>query len=373
VSRAFLLSVLVLCLIGSTAFGQVIFTSNPQAVNTYFMPYLQNWKLDSQSESKSVSQISLPLFINLRPTDNLRLWIVDSFSSSSLDKSGEKNSLSGISDTKIKASYSMFDQKFLFTLGANLPIGKADVDPKELELANLLYDEVLGFRVNKLGEGFDLNAGVAMALDSGPFGESWSLSYLRKGSYTNVKGNTSDYKPGDEFGFMWTFDMITSKTTLNMDIGHTRYGSDEVNGVKSFKEGSEIRGKILVKYRVDPVILGLSLADIFRMKNQIEGANNKLTAEEKNSHGNRFDTTLTSQYLISRQLSVTPFTGLTTVADNGYGKGGAFIWNVGGSIQFAPNRDSSVSLNVKYLKGNMESGDVDVSGFEVGSVILVKF
>jgi len=167
--------------------------------------------------------------------------------------------------------------------------------------------------------------------------------------------------------------MITAKTLLNGGVAYIHYGSDGVGGTKSFKEGDEFSGKILINFRIDPVILGLSLADIIRMKNQIKSANNKLTAEEKNSHGNRFDTTLTCQYLISRQLSVTPLAGLTIVGDNGYGKSGAFVWNVGGSVQFAPNRDSSVSLNVKYLKGNMESGDVDVSGFEVGSVILVKF
>ena len=371
-SRAFLLSVLVLCFIGSTAFGQVIFTSNPQAVNTYLMPYLQNWKLDSQNESKSVSQFSMPLFINLRPTDNLRLWIVDSFSSSSLDKSGEKNSLTGISDTKIKASYSMFDQRFLLTLGANLPIGKEKLDQKKLELANLLYNEVLGFRVNKLGTGFDLNAGMAFAMDAGPYGVSVSTSYLRRGSYTSVK-DSSEYKPGNELGIVTAFDMITDRTLLNGDVAYTHYGSDEVSGTKSFKEGDELRGKILVTFRIDPVILGLSLADTIRMKNQIEGANNKLTAEENNSHGNRLDTILTSQYLITRQLSVSPLAGLTIVSDNGYGKGSAFVWNVGGSVQFAPNRDASVSLNAKYLKGNMESGDVDVSGFEVGSIILIRF
>ena len=89
--RAIFLSLLILCiLIESSAFGQAIFTNSSQPVNVYLLPYLQNWKLDSQNESKSVNQFSLPLFVNIRPTNNLKFWLIDSFSTSSLDKNGEK-------------------------------------------------------------------------------------------------------------------------------------------------------------------------------------------------------------------------------------------------------------------------------------------
>ena len=372
-ARAIFLSVLVLTLcllIEGIAFGQVIFTSNSQPVNVYLLPYLQNWKLDSQNESQSINQFSFPLFINLRPTNNLKFWIVDSVSSSS---NGKKIDLSGISDTKVKASYSIFDQRLLLTVGANLPIGKEQLVQSKLELANLLYNEVLGFRVNKLGVGLDVNAGMALAMDFGPYGVSVSTSYLRRGSYISAKGSKSDYKPGDEIIVVTAFDMISDKTIFNGDFAYTHYGSDEIDSTKNFKEGDELRGKILVNFRFDPVILGLSLTDTIRMKNQIISANNSLTAEESNSHGNRLDASLIAQYLITRQLSVSPLTGLTFVADNGYGNGGAFVWNAGGSIQFAPNRNTSFSLNAKYLKGNMESGNIDVSGYEVGSVIVIKF
>lgn len=372
--RAIFLSLLILCiLIESSAFGQAIFTSGSQLVNVYLLSYLQNWKLDSQNESKSLNQFSLPLFVNIRPTNNLRFWLIDSFSTSSLDKNGNKVNLNGISDTKIKASYSMFDNRFLLTLGANLPTGKAELDQKELEVANFLYNEVLGFRVNKLGTGLDINAGIAIAMDSGPYGISVSTSYLRRGSYTNVTGNTSDYKPGDELGIVTALDLITDKAVFNGDLSYTRYGSDEINGTKSFKEGDELKGKILVTFRLDPVILGLSLADSIRMKNQIASSNITLTTEENNSHGNKLDASLIGQYLITRQLSISPLTGITFLANNGYGKSGAFVWNAGGSIQFAPNRNASFSLNAKYLKGNMESGDIDVSGYEVGAIIVARF
>ncbi|MEK7399798.1 MAG: hypothetical protein AAB116_22890, partial [Candidatus Poribacteria bacterium] len=78
-------------------------------------------------------------------------------------------------------------------------------------------------------------------------------------------------------------------------------------------------------------------------------------------------------------LSINPLAGVTIISNNGYSesdasfKGSAFVWNAGGAIQFIANKDLSININAKYLKGNMEGGNTDISGFEVGSIILIKF
>jgi hypothetical protein len=374
VTRAFYITAFILCLTFSCplAFGQVIFTGRPQTVNIYSLPYMQNWKIDNQNISKSISQFSLPVFVNIRPTENLRFWFVDSVAISSLDNNGVSSSLNGISDAQAKVSYNMFDQKLLFSLGANLPIGKTELENNELEVANLIYDEVLGFRVNKPGSGLDVNAGMAFAMDMGAFGLSLSTSYLRKGSYINIKDSKSEYKPGDEIGVVTAMDIITDKVLVNADVGYTRYSNDEIDSKASLKEGDEIRARFMSSYRINPIILGLTLSDIYRLKNSVL-ENNVRTTEANNSHGNRIDASFIIQYLITRQLSINPLAGVTIISNNGYGEGKAFVWNAGGAIQFIANKDLSININAKYLKGNMEGGNTDISGFEVGSIILIKF
>jgi hypothetical protein len=380
VTRAFYITAFILCFIFSCpfAFGQVIFTGSPQAVNVYSLPYMQNWKIDNQSISKTISQFSLPVFVNIRPTENLRLWLVDSVAMSSLDNNGVSSSLNGVSDAKAKVSYSIFDQKLLFSLGANLPIGKTQLDSSELEVANLLYNEVLGFRVNRLGEGLDFNAGMAFAANTGTLGLSLSTSYLRKGSYLSIKDSKVEYKPGDEIGVVGAMDVITDKALVNADVGYTKYSNDEIDGITSLKEGDEIRARFSSSFRFDPIILGLSLSDTYTLKNEIL-QNNVLTAEPSNSHGNRIDANLIVQYLITRQLSISPLAGVTIISNNGYSegdagfKGKAFVWNAGGAIQYVANKDVSINVNAKYLKGNMDGGDTDISGFEVGAILLAKF
>ena len=373
-TRAFYITAFILCLIFSCplAFGQVIFTGRPQTVNIYSLPYMQNWKIDNQNISKSISQFSLPVFVNLKPTENLRFWFVDSVAISLLDNNGANPSLKGISDAKAKVSYSIFDQKLLFSLGANLPIDKTELDNNELEIADLLYNEVLGFRVNKLGNGLDVNAGMAFAMDMGAFGLSLSTSYLRKGSYINIKDSKSEYKPSDEIGVVTAMDIIADKVLVNADVGYTRYSNDEIDNKASLKEGDEIRARFMSSYRINPIILGLTLSDIYRLKNSVP-ENNMLTTEANNSHGNRIDASFIIQYLITRQLSINPLAGVTIISNNGYSEGKAFVWNAGGAIQFIANKDVSININAKYLKGNMEGGNTDISGFEVGSIILIKF
>jgi len=381
VTRAFYITAFIICFIflSNFAFGQVIFFDRPKTVNIYSLPYMQNWKIDGQETSKSVTQFSLPVFINLRPTENLRFWLVDSVAVSSLDNNGATSSLNGISDTKAKVSYSLFDQKLLFSLGVSLPVGKEKLNNEEMEVANLLYDEVLGFRVNKLGSGFDVNAGLAFAADMGVFGLSLSSSYMRRGSYVSIENGQSKYKPGDELGIVTAIDMIGDRALINADIGYTRYSADEVDNSAILREGDEIRGRFFLSYRLDPIVLGVSLSDTYRLKSQVASENNELITETNNSHGNRIDANLITQYIITRQLSINPLAGVMIISSNGYSKGdinfvgNSFVWNAGGALQFLPNKNTNININAKYLKGNMKGGDTDISGYELGAIILIKF
>jgi len=378
VAKRFYITILMLlvCLtfIGESALGQIIFAGKSGTINGYFMPYFQSWKMDSEENTENVSQFSMPLFVNLRPTENLRFWFADSFSATSLDKGDDGSvSLTGLSDAKAKASYSMFDRKFLITLGANFPIGKEKLNEDEFDVANILYKELLGFRVNKLGSGFDINSGLAYATSFGPWGLSLSSNYLLRGSYENTDGKDTKYKPGNEIGVVTSLDMVTDTFIFNGDIGYIHYGNDQVDDGDSFKEGDEIKARLMATYRLSPIAVILSVADTIRMKNQIPDANSDLIAEDENSHGNKLDTNILLQYLIARNFSVSPTAGMTFVADNGYGENGAFIWNVGGVIQYLPAKNIVVNLNTRYLMGNMNSGDLDLSGFETGLVLIGRF
>lgn len=380
-TRAYYVTAFIICFIflADTAFGQIIFVDRPKTVNIYSLPYLQSWKIDGQEASKSIQQFSLPIFVNLRPTENLRFWLVDSVAISSLDNNGVKSDLNGISDTKAKISYSLFDQKLLFSLGVNLPTGKEKLNNKEIEVANLIYDEVLGFRVNKLGSGFDINAGIAFAKDMGAFGVSLSSSYTRRGSYINIEEGRSKYKPGDELGITTAIDVIRESLLINTDIGYTRYTADEVDGTPILKEGDEMKGRFFFSYRLYPIVLGISFSDTYRFKNQNANENNELIAEASNIHGNRIDANLITQYIVTRQLSINPLAGIMFISSNGYDKteinfiGSSFVWNIGGALQFTPNKNSIININAKYLKGNTKGGDNNISGYEFGAIILIKF
>ncbi|HGJ66737.1 TPA: hypothetical protein ENS27_15350 [bacterium] len=362
-------------IISEFAYGQSLSSKSSNTFNAYFLPYFQNWKMTSEGNNdQSISQFSMPLFVNIRPTENLRIWLVDAFSTSSYDSgNGENTSLSGISDAKIKASYSMFDRRFLVTLGANLPLGKGQLNNEEFGVANVLYNEILGFRVNKLGGGFDINAGLGYAESFGPWGLSISSSFLKRGSYQTAEESETKYKPGDEIGVVTALDMVTDTLILNGDLSYINYGKDKFDSEDSFKEGDELKARLITTYRLSPVAVSLSVTDTIRMKSQKLDLDGKFVAEEKNSHGNKLDINVLLQYLITRNLSISPLAGLTLVADNGYGENGAFIWNAGGAIQYLPTKNVIINLNAKSLMGNMKSGDIELSGFETGIVLIARF
>ncbi|MGQ9611115.1 MAG: hypothetical protein ACUVWN_17590, partial [bacterium] len=287
-SAFILLIYLYLGFVGTNVLGQIFFTGKPETVNFYSFPYFKSWKL--KEEDQKVSQFSFPLFIQILPIENLSLWISDSVASSEVKwNSGEPSNLSGINDLKTKLSYGILNHKLMATLGMNFPIGISRLDQDQIEVANVIYDEVLGFSVNKLGGGFEVNPGITLAIDIGTIGTSISAGYLLKGSYKNIKDSDSDYNPGDEINMVLALDFVQDLLSLYGDIAYTIYTKDEIDDSEAFKQGNEIKGRIFMVLNSEPIILTLSLSDTIRMKNKILGENGKLITEEMNSHGNKID------------------------------------------------------------------------------------
>ncbi len=368
--------VMILCgtIVSAKAEGQAMFASSSDRVCVYSLPYLQSWKLENEGSEKNISQFGMPVFVLIKPIDNLSFWFIDSVSSAELDGNhGEEIRLGGFSDAKAKFSYSMFDQSLLVTLGLNLPVGKAELSQNHMRIADLLYNEALGFKVNKLGSGFDVNAGMALVLDLGPLGLSIAPNYLRRGSYTALKDSDLKYKPGDEFWIVTALDAIGDSAELKSDLAYIHYGPDRVDGEEKLKQGDEIIGRVFITYRAEPVVLIFSAVNAIRMKNHVLSESGNLILEEKNSNGNKLDANITGRYFITRSLSVSSSTGAAFLSKNGYGEESAFIWNVGAGIRFSTGNNVSFDYSIRMLKGSMENGDLNVSGLELGAILAAKF
>jgi len=365
-----LYAVLLLCLtcLNSIAVGQVLIPGDPKPVSIYTLPYFQSWDL---GEDK-ITQFGLPVFVHVRPIENLSLWFNDSAAFSNLSRNADDSSnLGGVSDTKLKISYSMFDKKFLATFGINFPIANTELDQDQFEAAKAIYDEALGFRINKMGGGLDINSGIAFAANTGPIGLSLAAGYLLRGSYKTMKGADYEYKPGDELSVTATMDFVRNMLSLNGSLAYTNYGNDEMDSEGRFKQGDEIKGRALIGYKAEPIAITISIVDAIRMKNQVFSEEGNLVTEESNSHGNSLDTFIITQYIINRHFSIIPLAGLTFLSENGYGENSAFIWSAGVGLQFLPNTNSSININGRILKGDIRKNNA--SGFDMGISAILKF
>lgn len=361
---------LMVFLVHGLATSQIVFPTGQRTLNIYSIPYFQSWNLKGESGQK-ITQMSIPLFININPSENLNFWVFDlvAFSKLKDDEIGSID-LNGLSDIKLKCSYSIFNKRLIATLGANLPTGKSELKRDQLKLANLMYDEAFGFRANKLGSGFELNPGIAV-LTGETSGIGLAMSYAVKGGYESVEG-TGKYDPGDALNLIALSNLSVKSLAGSLNLTYTHYTEDKLNDKKAFKQGDEFRTEALLTHRTEIFILAISAIDIIRMKNKVLSADGTLTAERLNRNGNRLEVSATGQVFLTKKLAIVPTAGFMLRSKNGYKQGDASIFNIGQGLLFS-FKDSSFSINLKLFNGNMQDGDVKISGFEIGILSVTRF
>lgn len=366
----FLIFFALILIIQRLATSQIVFPSGQNALNIYSIPYFQSWTLKGESEQK-VTQVSIPIFLNINPSENLSLWLSDSAAFSKL-KGTEAGSidLNGLSDVKLKCSYSMLTKRIIATLGANLPTGKSELKCDQLVIANMMYDEALGFKANRLGSGFELNPGIAI-LTGGSSGIGLALSYTLRGSYESIE-DTGKYDPGDTLNLMVLSTLSIKSLMGNANLTYVHYADDKLNDTKAFKQGDEIRTEALLAYKTELFILAVSAIDVVRMKNKVLSADGTLTAERFNRNGNRLEMSATGQLFLTRNLAIVPTIGFMSRSKNGYKQDDAFVFNIGQGLLLSFG-NSSLSISLKLFSGSMDDGDVKVSGTEIGILSVTRF
>lgn len=158
------------------------------------------------------------------------------------------SSVSGLADAQLGMNFlqPVGSGSVLFSLGANLPSGRRELEPDEFATSILLSQKFYGFRQPVLGQGLAVSPGATLAL---PLGETFVIGagagYQYKGSYTPISTLESDYDPGDEILLTLGADLLVAEASaVSADVTYTLYGADEVDGETVYDAGDKISGTL---------------------------------------------------------------------------------------------------------------------------------
>ncbi|MFQ6115103.1 MAG: hypothetical protein ACE5NG_13650 [bacterium] len=333
----------------------------------------ETWK----AKEDKVSQFALPVTFIYPVNSKIRVDLTTSPAFTTLN-TGQKNTLNGLSDTRIRSHYLTGNDKFLLTFGLNLPTGKNSLTTEEFNVSNVLSIHSFNFRVPNMGQGLDLNVGLATAAEVGGFVVGGGISYLLKGTFKPFKDYDYKYNPGDEIslsaGLDRKMELFGYDARITGDMVYTIYSSDKGNGNKVFKSGNKFMIQCMSYVRMELLDIIVSFKERMKAKNKT-GIGDVFEEERKNSNGNELEISGQGIYPYSEDLRLKGLLDLKFYGNNDYDTGGAFLLGFGGGGQFRYSEQIVLDGSLQFYVGSIKSTDESTSltGFKLSGGLRYYF
>ena len=325
--------------------------------------HFQRW---SGEGDLSVREFSIPVTFILPLSKRLSLDLVTGSGFATLDR-GASSDLSGLTDTKIRASFVLGDELALLTAGLSTPTGKTELDADEQQVSNFLSQNALGFRTPHFGQGLDVNVGAATAGKIGETVFGLGAGYLMKGEFTPQDGGP-DYQPGNELSLTGGVDrkLMDGEGKLTLDVVYTLYGEDEREGKRAFQSGDKLLVQALGQFRVGGMHWRVHLIERSKAKNtSYAGA-----SAVEFSNGNQVEAGLSILKSLSPKLGVRGLGEVKLYGANDFNRGEATIFGVGPGIRLKLSPRRFIDLNAKYARGSID--DATVIGMDISGGIWIR-
>ncbi|NIR49929.1 hypothetical protein GWO43_15585 [candidate division KSB1 bacterium] len=328
---------------------------------------LKTWSFEEQSGFERFTEVVVPLTYTHPIGERFALDAVTVPYFSNVQFAGAGGvTLTHVTDTFLRGSYILGDNRALLTFGASIPSGKTKFDVDELQIAGLAANRPLANPVTNLGTGVNLNFGLAAAQDFGPWVFGLGVGYAWRGEY-DVRNGTQEIEitPGNEvnltFGMERGFELATGPSKFIVDFVYTFYTEDELAGQPFFEAGDKF---LLQSSFIFPVSIFDPL--IIRAQNRWR-LDNESTNAALIDNGNEFDFGLSATHKLRNDLRLKYLLDAKIYSDTVNDSEGALIFGVGMGVFHKFSDFFSIDPTIKFYKGKIKTGpnsDIDVTGFE---------
>ncbi len=344
------------------------FGESPETFSAFTGARLYSRTLSGEEREETVQQVVMPLFVRASITEDWSVRIYQTVSNSQLE---DGTSLTGLESMRIRTSLSLFEDSVITYLGCSLPIVRADPEIETAYLSNILYDDALQFGVSRLAEGFDIDAGFAFAHSFGDLSLGLGAGYLMRGTYdTLLYGeDLAEYNPGDAINASAGLHFRRDPMSLRARGVYVHYTDDMIEGDNAFRSGDEISFLISAAFQFDPVNILLFATDT------IKGESDAL--QEELTISNVFSNRLNGGILIAYELLDEILILKTQASVKGFWDDDnnleAKVVHFGGGFELIPTDSLTVNILASSIYGDMDAGETDISGFNLGLIINYGF
>lgn len=217
-----------------------------------------------------ISEFSVPLFVMIPITSSFGFDVGSAWAQSTVDQTGggktTTSTISGLTDTQVRANYVLGNDFIVLTAGVNIPTGKSTVPVSEQVAAGLIGSDFLAFPIGSMGTGLGGTGGIAIAQPLGDWNFGVGFSLRRSAQYDPFDaagGPTLHYQPGNEYRGRVGLDRGVGTGRFTVGVTYSTFGDDNLAG-SIYNTGKRYLSQLSFNDTYGPGQISLIGWDLFR-------------------------------------------------------------------------------------------------------------
>jgi hypothetical protein len=181
---------------------------------------------------ETIAELAIPVFVTIPAGSRLSFDVGTAYAHARATSGAARSEISGLTDTQVRAIYTLGGDFIVLTAGVSLPTGESSVNSDQLLAAGRIGNDFLAFPVSNMGTGLALTGGVAVARPLGQWSVGAGLSARRSRAYDpfDVPGERLRYQPGDEVRVRLGVDRPVADGRLALGVTYAAFGRDDADG-----------------------------------------------------------------------------------------------------------------------------------------------
>jgi len=181
-----------------------------------------------------ISEFAVPLWTFVPITQAFSMDVGTAYASSRVKPAaGPTSTITGLTDTQVRASYVIGTDAVVLTAGLNLPTGQSTAKLDQLQAATLIGSDFLAFPITSMGTGFGFTGGAAFARSVGAWNLGFGGSVRRSSAYDPFEvdnaGTRFRYVPGNEYRGRLGADRLAGNGRVSLGLTYSTFGHDMVD------------------------------------------------------------------------------------------------------------------------------------------------
>ncbi len=176
-------------------------------------------------------QIAIPVALAAPVGKRLAIDIGTYYAVTTVRQGGKNTSFSNITDTQLRAAYTLGVDALVASVMVNLPTGPETTTLQRFGVAASAASNFLLFPVNTYGTGFSVTPGLAGAVTTGDWNLGLAASVRWSSEYEPFSGGTTvKYQPGLETRIRAGVDRLVGKGRFALGATFSTFASDQLSG-----------------------------------------------------------------------------------------------------------------------------------------------